>query len=243
MAVYLALLDENPADRKQAERLLYRESSYRSDIGETLYFDTFGSEELFLPFMEKYDLALIDVHEKRDGMMVVADMMKKGCDFPVYLCSGEIDYKKKYGCDERYMFDNLHYLYKPLKASDYRELIDTALDHKKNKPRKVELRSTSETLYVRPEEIIYALLNKDSLSVALTDGRSVHLPCSMDEFIDTIGIDAPGFMSISEKAVINMDEVVSVSGNAFKMTNGAVIKFSIFSRHRILKIWKNRIRK
>ncbi len=243
MAVYLALLDENPADRKQAERLLYRESSYRSDTGETLYFDTFGSEELFLPFMEKYDLALIDVHEKRDGMMVVVDMMKKGCDFPVFLCSGEIDYKNKYGSDERFCFDNLHYLNKPLKSSDYREIIDMALDHKKNKPRKVELRSTDETLYIRPEEIIYAVLNKDSLTVALTENRSIHLPCSMDEFIDTIGIDTPGFISASEKAVINMDEVVSVSGNSFKMSNGAVIKFSIFSRHRILKAWKERVRK
>ena len=60
MAIYLALLDENPADRKQAERLLYRESSYRASLNDALYFETYGNETAFFPFMEKYDLIFID---------------------------------------------------------------------------------------------------------------------------------------------------------------------------------------
>ena len=243
MAVYLALLDENPADRKQAERLLYRESSHRSGMGEALYFDAFGSEDNFFPLMEKYDVALIDTLLKRDGMMVAADMMEKGCDYPVFLCSGELDYREKYAGDKRFDYENLHYLNKPLQDRDYRYIVDTALEYKNNKPRKVELRTTDKTFHVRPEEIISASETDNKVSVALTGNRLISLPCSIDMFIQTLGYDTPGFISISDKAVINMYEVASLSGNSFKMSNGAVMKFSFFSRHRILKAWKAHVKK
>ncbi len=240
MAIYLALLDENPADRKQAERLLYRESSYRASLNDALYFETFGNEAAFFPFMEKYDLVFIDIHENRDGMMVAFDMIKKGCSYPIFLCSGDFNYRDKYSTDPRFSFDNIHYLDKPLKESDYRTAIDMALEFKNSHPQKIELRGETETLYVLPEEIIYILEKKGVLSFALTGDRYFRTFGRLNEFILSMPGDLRDFMQISKSTVINIREVVSVSGNSFRMSNGAITKFSIFAKPGILKYWKKR---
>ena len=240
MAIYLALLDENPADRKQAERLLYRESSYRASLNDALYFETFGNEAAFFPFMEKYDLVFIDIHENRDGMMVAFDMIKKGCSYPIFLCSGDFNYRDKYSNDPRFSFDNIHYLDKPLKESDYRTAIDMALEFKNSHPEKIELRGETETLYVLPEEIIYILEKKGVLSFALTGDRYFRTFGRLNEFILSMPGDLRDFMQISKSTVINIREVVSVSGNSFRMSNGAITKFSIFAKPGILKYWKKR---
>ncbi len=238
MAIYLALVDDNPADRKQAERLLYRESSYRASLGDALYFETYGNEDAFFPFMEKYDLAFIDVSEKRDGMMVAFDMVKKGCEYPVFLCSGAFNYKEKYGDDSRFAFENLHYLSKPLQERDYRNAIDAALKFKEKHIKKVELRGESGTIYVHPEEIIYILEEKGVVSFSLTGDRQFRTYSRLMDIIPSFPPDIRGFMRVSKSTIINMREVVSVSGNSFKMSNGAIIKFSIFSKPGILRSWK-----
>ncbi|MCR4590655.1 MAG: LytTR family transcriptional regulator DNA-binding domain-containing protein [Lachnospiraceae bacterium] len=238
MSIYLALLDENPADRKQAERLLYRESSYRAEQGEALYFDTYGKEDAFFPFMEKYDLVFLDVYSRRDGMMIALDMMKKGCSYPVFLCSGELDYKAKYEGDPRFDFDNLYYLDKPLKETDYRQAIDLCLKYKAELKKKVELHGDTETIYVLPEEIIYFREQSGMISISLTGGRNFRSFGRLNDLIASLPSDTSGFMQISKNTVINMREVVSVSGNSFKMSNGAFVKFFILSKPGIVKAWK-----
>ncbi len=238
MTIYLALLDENPADRKQAERLLRRESSYRAAREEALYFDTYGKEDAFFPFMVKYDLIFIDVHTERDGMMAALDMIKKGCSYPVFLCSGEINYRGRYADDPRFDFENIHYLDKPLKESDYRQAIDLALKYKADHVKKVELRGDTETLYVVPEEIIYFAENKGVISISLTEDRYFRSFGRIEYLIHSLPSDITGFMRISKSTVINMREVVSVSLNSFKMSNGAFVKFPLLSRPEIIKTWK-----
>ena len=50
MAVFIAILDDDPADRKQSERLLDRERDARAGKGEVIYYDSYGSEEALLPY-------------------------------------------------------------------------------------------------------------------------------------------------------------------------------------------------
>ncbi len=238
MAIYLAILDENPADRKQAERLLCRESSRISEKGDALYYESFGKEDAFLPFLEKYDLVFIDVSDPRDGMMVALDLIKKGCECPVFLCSGKTDYKEKYGNDPRFDFENLHYLKKPLREADYRESIELASKQKKSHRKKVELRSEEGTLYIFPEEILYIIETKGIVTVTLNGDRSFHSFGRINDILMYLPDDLNGFLMISKNTVINMREVVSVSGNSFKMSNGAIIRFSFLSKPGIIRHWE-----
>ena len=72
--------------------------------------------------------------------------------------------------------------------------------------------------------------------VALTGDRTFHMAGG----IGKISHDLPEneFIYTDKKTVINMAHVASREKNTFRMSDGAVIRFSIFSKSRIVKAWK-----
>ena len=102
----------------------------------------------------------------------------------------------------------------------------------------MELRNDTETLYVVPEEIIYFAENKGVISISLTNDRYFRTFGRLNDLIYSLPSDISGFMQISKSTVINMREVISVSGNSFKMSNGAFVKFPFLSKPGIIKTWK-----
>lgn len=229
MAVFIAVLDDDPADRKQSERLLSRERDERAKHGEIIYYDSYGSEEALLPYFMKYDLFLIDVtRTSRDGMMVAVDLLRKGADGKIILYYDKIDYRARYGDEE-----GISFIPKPMWQRDFSRLIDIAASEHASKPAKIELRSDKETAYVRNDEIIYATYQGYYVAVALTGNRSFHAMTDMAAFCGLL--DSDEFMILNKNSVINMGHVVSRDGNSFKMTDGAVLRFRIFDKKAITK--------
>ena len=80
MTVYIAICDNNIADRKQLERLLEREKDKRlSDSLDVLYIDSFGSEEALMATPVKYDIFFIDFTEGADNGMEIAKKRAPRC--------------------------------------------------------------------------------------------------------------------------------------------------------------------
>ncbi len=233
MALYIAVLDENPADRKQSERLLTRESARRNELGQVIYTDIYGSENAMMPFAEKYDLFFIDVTTPRDGMMVAVTLRKNNISAPIVLCSGTIHYAEKYHNSE-----DMLYRTKPLQARDYASIIDLAIAAKEKKPEKVELRNENGTIYVPPAEILYGREKDGYVAVALKGDRSFHFLGDLIAFENLIDSSTVSFLETSKNTVINMAEVVSSQGNSFRMSDGAIIRYSLFRKGAIQKIWK-----
>ena len=233
MALYIAVLDENPADRKQAERLLTRESSRRNEAGQVIYTDIYGSESAMMPFAEKYDLFFIDVITPRDGMMVAVSLRQMNIAVPIVLCSGSISYSDKY---ENTL--DLLYRTKPLQARDYAALIDYAFSAKENLPERVELRNESGTIYVPTAEILYGREMNGYVAVALKGDRSFHFLGDLFAFENLLDSSTLHFLETSKNTVINMAEVVSAQGNSFRMSDGAIIRYSLFRKSMIQKSWK-----
>lgn len=229
MAVFIAVLDDDPADRKQSERLLSRERDERAKDGEVIYYDLYGSEEAMLPYFMKYDLFLIDVTKTtRDGMMVAVDLLRRGAEGKMILYYDKIDYRRKYGDEE-----GISFLQKPLWQRDYKKILDAAILAHQSRGSLVELRGDKETLYVKNEEILYATVQDYYVAVALSGDRSFHLLCDLSSFY--YSLDQDEFMVLSKNAVINMGHVLSSSGTSFKMSDGAVLKYSIFDKKAITK--------
>ena len=136
MAVFIAICDDDPADRKQFERLLSREKDARLKNDEVIYFDTYGSEEALLPYFMKYDLFLIDISLcSRDGMMVATDLKNRGAEGLMILCASSIDYEAKYGAD-----DDVIYMKKPLYQRDFKAIVDMAANLRSKRIPRLELR-------------------------------------------------------------------------------------------------------
>ena len=237
MAVFIALLDDDPADRKQSERLLSRERDERVKKGEVIYYDSYGSEEALIPSFMKYALFLIDVTQTtRDGMMVAVDLLRKGAEGKIILYYDKIDYRAKYGDEE-----GISFMPKPLWQRDFSRLIDIAYEVHENKTPRIELRGEKDTIYVTKDEIIYATGQSYYTAVALTENRSFHALMDMLTFYKNINSD--DFIATSRNSVINMNHVVSSKGTSFKMSDGAMIKFSLFDKKSITKKYEGFARK
>ncbi len=231
MATFIALLDDDPADRKQSERLLGRVRDERVKKGEVIYYDSYGSEEALLPFFNKYDLFLIDVTKTtRDGMMVAVDLKRRGAEGKIVLYYDKIDYRSKYGDEE-----GISFIQKPLWQRDFSRLVDIAAHVHENKIQRVELRGESDTIYVLKEEIIYVTDMGYYSAVALTDNRSFHVNEKPLILYETI--NSENFTFVTPKCFINMDHVVSSGGTRFKMSDGAVIRFSLFDKKDITRTY------
>ena len=231
MSAFIAILDDNPADRKQAERLLSRERDSRSASGEVLYFDAYGSEEALLPHRLRYDLILIDITgSTRDGMMAAADLMHNGIDCQIVLASSKVDYEAKYG-----QTDGIRYLKKPLLQKDFSHLADLAIQCRLTRPPRLELRGDRETIYVRQDEILYAKDCGYYTLTALSENRSFHAAGRLTAL--AAQLDPSCFLYINKNTVINLNAVASYSGSSFKMTDGAKIRFNLFSKPRIVKAY------
>ncbi len=229
MAVFIAVLDDDPADRKQSERLLSRERDERVKKGEVIYYDSYGSEEALLPYFMKYDLILIDVTKTtRDGMMVAVDLLRKGAEGKIVLYYDKIDYRAKYGDEE-----GISFIPKPLWQRDFSRLIDIAHSVHLSKPTRIELRSDKDTIYVRYDEILYATSQVYYVAVALTENRSFHAMTDLSGFCSLL--DPDEFMILNKTTVINMGHVISREGRSFKMSDGAVMRFGIFDKKAITK--------
>ena len=229
MSVFIALLDDDPADRKQSERLLSRERDERVKRGEVIYYDSFGSEDALLPSFMKYDLFLIDVtHTTRDGMMVAVDLLRRGAEGKIVLYYDKIDYRSKYGDEE-----GISFLPKPLWQRDFARLIDLAGKAHENRTPRIELRGDKDTIYVTKDEIIYAIDKGYYIAVALTGDRSFHAYTDMLTFYKSL--DPGVFAATSRTSVINMNHVISSKGTSFKMSDGAIIRFSLLDKRSITR--------
>ena len=225
MAVFIAICDDNPADRKQFERLLDREKDERLKSNDVIYFDTYGSEEALLPYCTKYDVFLIDIAlSSRDGMMAAADLMNHGAEGSMILCASSVDYEAKYG-----PADNVIYLRKPLYKKDFKAIVDHAERIHAGRIPKLELRGEKDTIYVLADEIIYAREMRYYTMVALTGDRSFHIIGELDRLRSMLS-GYSSFIEIKKGTLINMKNVVSHSGMSFKMSDGAVLRYSIFAK-------------
>ena len=232
MSVFIAILDDNPADRKQSERLLSRERDVRVKNNEVIYFDTYGSREAILPFCTKYDLFLIDISQSSpDGFMTAVDLKHHGATGRMVLASSKIDYRAKYKEHEDFIF-----IEKPLIQKHFTELVDIAAEHRAKQPPRIELRGEKDTILVTKDEILYLKEQGYYTIVALSGDRTFHMAGGISKISHDLPEDE--FIYTDKKTVINMAHVTSCGKNSFRMSDGAMIKFSIFSKSRIVKAWK-----
>ncbi|MCR5651173.1 MAG: LytTR family transcriptional regulator DNA-binding domain-containing protein [Lachnospiraceae bacterium] len=232
MSIFIAILDDNPADRKQSERLLSRERDVRVKQNEVIYFDTYGSRDAILSCAAKYDLFLIDISNSTpDGFMTAVHLINNGAAGRMVLASSKIDYKAKYGRYEDFIFID-----KPLLQKHFTELVDIAKEHKEKQVPRLEFRGEKDTIYVTKDEIIYLKEEGHMTAIFLTKNRTFNMAGGIRRV--SFELSTEEFIQTDDKTVINMARAASLEKNAFRMSNGAMIRFNIFNRSRITKAWE-----
>ena len=229
--MYIAVVAENIAERKQTERLLGRANQALSkDLG-TLYIDSYGDEDAFLHACMKYDFFIIDYDRDYTHSLDVADKLKNtGTTGQIAICKSEED-PFMYGFAEQ----NIFTINKPIRTAPLHELIRQVhdiIEKKKASETILEIRGETETKYINKDEVVYVdVFEKEHrLCFHFKTQPDFEVIGSIDDLVKLLG-DYPEFRMANKACGINDNCVISESKKGIRLSGGHVIKpLSLFER-------------
>lgn len=215
MALYIAVCDDNAADRKQIERLLERENTLQKSRGNSIYFDSYGNRDSLMKTPNRYNLFLITAAKDSElnGMAVANEIRQAGIDaLIVMMCSA----------DQTVDFSGSGFItkVKPITASDISELVDLAKAHALSRTPLIEIRCKDTTLFVKPEEFICAAAAKNAfgLEIYLTEGRKYMSTDTLGQF--SLWLDPFKEIVKCGNSYVNRNHIHSLSAFHLTLSNG-----------------------
>lgn len=217
--MHIAICDDNMADRHQMERLLQRESDRIKITSEPLYVDSFGNCESLLNNPMQYDAFFLDVchTENITGADVAKKLTDAGVNAPIIMCCSDINYQ------ELDFPAKVLFLEKPIKTDELHDSILHAQNLAASAETLIELREEKKTLYVKEEEILYAVEKDISTLVTLTDGRTVRITSNALNFFSQVE-HFPTFADATRKVILNCRYIQKLKFGKATMIDGAVFK-------------------
>ena len=238
MTIYLAICDNNIADRKQLERLLEREKDKRlSENYDVLYIDSFGSEEALMTTPVKYDIFFIDITEgASNGMEIAKKLRQRGINAPIVLCESTINYTSYVNAPEEII-----YIEKPINTGQVTHLVDVAMEWSKRKTPLLEIRCQNDTHFIRHDELVRAYpLDKFYTRLCLSDGSYLEMTDSVTALARQC--NTYGCFIRCKKDIVNLHHIEAASGNGFRLSNGDTVSYSPFQRKDIIRTMANNMR-
>lgn len=223
--MYIAILADNIADRKQTERLLGRANDALSKETGTLYIDSYGDVQSLMRAPMKYELFLIDMYHIEDHGKSIVESLKE-LNVP-----GKIAVIRPENTPFSYedAIKGLATISKPLITSTLHQLIKDA--HKEqllSSVPKIEIRSENETYYIPLEQIIYAREINHFVYVHTEDGSTLSMLGEIRDFYRWVN-NHKEFVQIKKDTVLNQNHVISSTKKEYHMSNGDVISLPRFS--------------
>ncbi len=233
--MYLAVCDDNIADRKQTERLLGRQSDrIFKETGERIYIDSYGNVDAFLQNPQMYHGLFIDmVAGSINGFLVLQKLIDAGIERPIIMCSSQLNYRKM-AEDAGISATNVFFLDKPLKVSEITEMVDRIRDLSVSEEPALELRGKDKTTYAKGDEIICVKKVRSELEVYLTEGRIVSVLEDIVNFYDQCNI-FPQICPVNDNGLININHIQKTSFGKVTMDNDITLTISLTYRNSIKK--------
>lgn len=233
--MHIAICDDNIAERKQTERLLARESDCRKTVTGVFYIHSYGHEEALLRAPKQYNMFMIDmVSGMVDGLGLALTLCSSGITAPIFLCVSKIDYRKAYTRLEKPP-QNIHFIDKPIKVAELKQIINHALELRSYIIPTIELRAKNETFYLKENEIVCATGNFYITDVYLNDGRQIRIACELLNLYSQVCTYSV-FYLLSKKAFVNFNYIDKCSIFKLHLTDGRKFPISPFIAFSIKKL-------
>ena len=224
--MHIAICDDNVADRKQLERLLCRESDKRKADTGVFYTDSFGDADALGKNPMPYDLFFLDfISDSEDGFTFALKLRSIGVTAPIVLCSSKINYLSRMTSAENpsVFIDSKN----PIIVSELCQVLDKAIQMQQSRVPTIELRSEKDTLYVKEDDIVYAVSEGLFVHVFLNNGTKVSLITSMENFYHSVSMYSHMLM-LTNKSLINIAYLDKVLPAKVILKDGTVVKSSLF---------------
>ena len=238
MTIYLAICDNNIADRKQLERLLEREKDTRlREDYDVLYIDSFGSEEALMTTPVKYDIFFVDITEgASNGMEIAKKLRLRGIAAPIVLCQSSINYTSYVNAPE-----DIVYIEKPLTKGQVSHLVDVALEWAKRRTPLIEARCQKDTRFLQYDELVRAIpLEKFLTRLCLSSGEFLDSTDSVNSIERQL--EPYGCFIRCKKDIVNIYHIESAIEHGFKLSNQDVVYYTSMQRNSIIKTMADNMR-
>lgn len=229
--MHVAIYDDNIADRKQTERLMGRESDrLKAEGNEGFFIDSYGNIEALMRFPQMYGLFIIDTsYSEETGLDIAKLLIDEGCTGQIVLLTGaRYDYRKLAHDKEPELEGRFHYLEKPIRVSDLKDILSECKESAGEALPALELRDDNTVIRAHQDEIIYAASEESLfLKVVLTDNRIIKTMSDPSNFLDecmALGMNAMCAASFS--CVINVNHIVSMGMLRVELSDGTTVKLS-----------------
>ncbi|MFI3202488.1 MAG: hypothetical protein R3Y54_13385 [Eubacteriales bacterium] len=203
--MYIAICDNDAAQRKHLERLFNRESDQRLKDNIVLYIESFGFDfQSSISAILKYDVFLINLEQNNDTTLSIIELLRStGSTAPIYFYNGtEINS----AIEEQ----DVHFLIGYLTNSHITSIIDEIWSKMQSREPTIEVRTEEDTLYLLPSNIV-SIRRKDlHVEIHLADGTSLHVYEQLDYYIDLLS-NYPSFFLLGYSYVCNKDYISTVS--------------------------------
>lgn len=236
MALYVAVYDVHPGDRKHFERLLTRISDRRKSESDILYIDAFGSLDALLRTPQKYDIIFIDCALEPDkgqtNIEIARKLKENGVSAPVAGYLGEEMYPDTQCLLSAKSLGNLSFYTKPILTDTLMSILSDAASLKEKRMPRVELRDRENTYFVLPEEILYAKENDYMTDVYLTNGKVITILKNLFAF----AADLEGhlhFIILKKAILINLAHVIKKQRLSLVMDDGDIFKIPVLESKKI----------
>jgi DNA-binding LytR/AlgR family response regulator len=226
--MHIAICDDNIADRKQLERLLGRESDKRKEVSGLFYAESFGDSAALLRRSVQYDLIFIDMTQSEpDGFMLALSLISHGISAPIVLCSSVTNYRAQMDTLTPCPVNLLH-LEKPIKTAELSMLLDQAVVLQSLREPTIELRSETDTYYVKEDELLYAVQKGAYVHAYLKDGKVLPMRTYLDNFYDEIAMYTH-FVKAGHGALFNITFMQEYSLFQITLKDGTTLKSGPFA--------------
>lgn len=220
--MHLAICADNPADRKQLERLLQRESDRTSGQYGVLYVDSFGSSENMLHNPRQYDGFFLDLAENEPFPDdIIQKLYACGVRAPIVLCAENLAELPALEENSR-----LIYLQKPVKPEALSHTIKQVRSIKDSAQPLIEFRVEEQTHYVTEPEILYAVSTKDCIEIHLTNDRILKIQNSISNLFSEISF-YESFFAPNQKVILNGRHICRLKGCKADMTDGSCFSIGL----------------
>lgn len=213
--MHLAIYAENPADRKQLERLLQREADKTNAEQEIFYTDSFGSIKNMLLNPRQYDGFFLDFEES--GSLpenLFRKLYRYGVRVPVVLCTENTGIKITSVRDIP-----VYILKKPVEQKELSRMLEKLHSIMKSAKPMIELRTEDDTYYVTEPEILYALARDNKLELHLTNERTLEIQNTVPNLFSEIS-RYESFFAPNQKTIINGRHIRRIMGWKITMVDG-----------------------
>lgn len=236
MALYVAVYDVHPGDRKHFERLLTRISDARKTESDILYIDAYGSLEALLKTPQKYDIIFLDCAEQSDqgysNIEIAKALRENGISIPIAGYLGENMVPDTQCLLAAKSLGNLSFYTKPLLTPVLTEILSKAANIKNSQIPRIELRGRTDTYFALAEEIIMAKTNGFLTDIILSNGKTLTIMKDIFAFANDLSGHLH-YIMINKETIINLGHVKKKSHFSLDMDNGIKVKIPVFEAKKV----------